>query len=81
MPFLKAKTSRIGAGAPKAPLCKGGWQNRLFGTDFDWGIVMFFIIFTIPPALRATNFIVIAIAIANLESLRYPLHKGGLGAS
>ena len=21
--------------APKAPLCKGSWQNRLFGTDFD----------------------------------------------
>jgi len=24
-----------GAGAPKAPLCKGSCQNRLFGTDFD----------------------------------------------
>ena len=27
---------------PKAPLCKGGWQNRHFGTDFDWGIVAFY---------------------------------------
>ena len=24
-----------GAGAPKAPLCKGSWQNRLTGAGFD----------------------------------------------
>ena len=34
----------------KAPLCKGGCQIA-DSRQFDWGIV----VFTIPPALRATS--------------------------
>ena len=29
------RTVALARQRPKAPLCKGSWQNRLFGTGFD----------------------------------------------
>ena len=66
--------------APKAPLCKGGWQKSLIS---DWGIVLYRYL-TIPPSRLSpchpqAPFVCFAdIFPANGEI--YPLHKGGFRA-
>ena len=44
------------AAQSRSPLLRGGWQNRLFGTDFDWGEFEHRHSF-LPPPLRGTPLI------------------------
>jgi hypothetical protein len=54
---------------PKAPLCKGGCQNRHFGTDFDWGIVVFY-----NPSVKNQRFLPPPFAQGRL-ALRAPMER------